>query len=242
MPSLLVPKRRLDPEWMDRTDNTPADLEGALRDINRVNRFLGGSKVIVEAVRPYLERQGEGEILTVLDVGTGSADLPRDLVREARALRKRIKVTAIEKDPVTLAYAKAQTKDIPEIEIKQGDALHLDFPDGSYCLVTASSFLHHFGPVETVQLLASFRRIARREVFINDLRRHVIPWAFIGVAARATMRHPMFVHDAPLSVLRGFTASELRSAAQEAGALRPRLTRRWPFRLLLTLPARNAEP
>jgi hypothetical protein len=34
---------------MDRGDNTPADLFGALDDIRSVNRFLRGSKVLVAA-------------------------------------------------------------------------------------------------------------------------------------------------------------------------------------------------
>ena len=98
-------------------------------------------------------------------------------------------------------------------------------------------FLHHFPHEQVVALLRRFRRLARRAVVVNDLRRHALPWAFIGVVARATVRHPMFVHDAALSVLRGFTGDELAAAAREAGSERFGLVRRWPFRLVLTLEA-----
>jgi SAM-dependent methyltransferase len=225
---------------MDRPHNSAADLEGALDDIRSVNRFLRGSKILVEAVRPFLLGLRDGETLTVLDVGTGGADVPRGLVRCARSLGRGIRVVAVDRDPVTLEYARRASAGMPEVEVRRADAFDLPYPRASFDLVTASMFLHHFAHAEAVRLLAGFRRIARRAVLINDLRRHLVPWAFIGLAARATRRHPMFVHDAPLSVLRGFTVDELRTAAFEAGAASATVSRRLPYRLLLTMPGSDA--
>ena len=96
-------------------------------------------------------------------------------------------------------------------------------------------FLHHYREAEVVRLLADWRRIARRAVVVNDLRRHWLPWAFISLVSRLTRRHPLFVHDAALSVLRGFTAEELGRAA--GGVPGASVRAHWPFRLVLTLPA-----
>lgn len=225
---------------MDRLDNAPADLAGALRDIRAVNRFLGGSKVIVDALRPMLRDHPGPSPLAVLDVGTGSADVPVDLVREARKAGRAIRVVAVDRDPVTLAEARRTTGAFREIEVREADATDLPFDAGAFDVVTASMFLHHFDAASAASLLTSFRRIARRAVLVNDLERHLVPWAAISVLARATRRHPMFVHDAPLSVLRGFTAGELREAAAAAGAPGARLEARWPYRWLLTLPGGGA--
>jgi ubiquinone/menaquinone biosynthesis C-methylase UbiE len=237
MSPVLVPPRRHDPELMDRPDNPVAELEGALDDICLVNRYLRGSKIMVNAVRPFLRGMGAGETLSILDVGTGGADLPKDLVLRGRRSRKQIRVVGVDRDPVTVAYARRLTDGIPEIEIVQADAFRLPFPDASFDLVTASMFLHHFIHDDAVKLLAEFRRVARRAVVINDLRRHWVSWAFINLASRLTLRHPMFVHDAPLSVLRGFTKQELAAAAKDAGAAHATVVRRLPYRLLLTIPA-----
>jgi len=233
---MLVPARRHDLEWMDRPDNTRADLEGALADIGAVNRFLGGSRIVVEAALPYLAASTRKSPLSVLDVGTGAADVPRALVRAARGAERAIRVVAVDRDPVTAALARGACAGVPEIEVLERDAFELGFPPGSFDLVTASLFLHHFTHDDAVRLIAAFRRIARRAVLVNDLRRHAIPWALIAVAARATRRHPMFVHDAPLSVLRGFTDDELRRIAAGAGAPEATVTRRFAFRLLMTVP------
>ena len=240
MSPALVPARRLDAELMDRLDNAPSDLAGALDDIRTVNRFLRGSKILADAVEPYLRDQRPGETLSVLDVGTGGADLPLELVARARKAGRAIRIQAVDRDPAVLDYARQRVGRTPEVELCRADAWELPFPPASFDLVTASMFLHHFNHGEAARLLARFRRIARRAVLINDLRRHLVPWAFIGLAARATRRHAMFVHDAPLSVLRGFTVDELRAIARDAGAPGASVRRAFPFRLVLTLPA--AEP
>jgi len=221
---------------MDRIDNTPKDLNGALDDLRSVNRFLRGSKILADAVRPFLVARRDGEPLSILDVGTGGADLPLDLVGLARREGCRIRIVAVDRDAVALDYARGKAAATPEIEFLAADAFNLPFAPGSFDLVTASLFLHHFAHHDAVRLLAAFRRIARGAVLINDLERHVIPWAFIGLVARITRRHPMFVHDAPLSVLRGFTRNELLAAASEAGAGNATVVARIPYRLLLMMP------
>jgi SAM-dependent methyltransferase len=227
---------------MDRPDNAPAELEGALEDIRSVNRFLGGSKALLDTLRPQLAAAGEGGVTTILDVGTGGADLPLDIVVAARHLGRHVRIVAVDRDPVTVAYARRRTAGVPEIEVVSGDAQALDFADGAFDFVTASLFLHHFTHDDAVPLVGAFRRIARRAVLVNDLERHVLPWAFIALAARLTRRHPMFVHDAPLSVLRGFTEAELRRIATEAGAPGATVTRAWAYRLLMTVPAAGSAP
>lgn len=237
MASLLVPARRSDPEWMDRTDNDPADLTDTLDDIRLVNRYLRGSSIILRAVRPFLEAARGNRVLSVLDVGTGGADLPMDLVADARRRGCNIRVVAVDRDPVTLRYAREQTAGTPEIEVLPADAFALPFPPASFDLVIASMFLHHFIEDDAVRLVTGFRRIATRAVIINDLRRHLVSWAFISLASRVTRRHPMFVHDAALSVLRGFTRAELKTIAKRSGSADATVRRRLPYRLLLNMPA-----
>jgi SAM-dependent methyltransferase len=232
--TLLVPARRSDPEWLDRTDNVPRDVEEALRDIAWVNRRLGGARALLRAIHPYLPAGPDGSDIEILDVGTGGGDLAAAMVDLGRSRGRRVRVTAVDRDPVAAAFA---AREVPEgVRVVQADAAALPFPEKSFDLVTASLFLHHFRHPEAAALLSAFRRLARRAVVINELQRHRLPWAFIAVAARATRRSPMFVHDAALSVLRGFTETELRALARDAGAPEASVERSWPFRLLLVLP------
>ena len=213
-----VPQRSSRPEMMDRSDHRRQDLEGALRDIERVNRFLGGSRTLLAGLGSFLSGAPTDRPLELLDVGAGSADLPLAILGRAKKLGRSVRITAVDRDPVTAAIAARATAGNPEIEVIVGDATALPFPPQSFDVVTASMFLHHFSLGEVSGLLRTFVALARQAVLINDLRRHLVPWSFIRVAASATRRHPMFVHDAPLSVLRGFTPAELLDAAREARA------------------------
>ena len=233
--TVLVPARRLDAELLDRPDNHPEDLHAALRDIRHVNRLLGGESILLDALRPLLDGVPRGGAVEILDVGTGMGDLALAMARLARASGRDPRVVAVDIDPVTVEAASRHTAEDGSVRVLRADALRLPFRDGSFDFVTCSMFLHHFDPASVATLLSSFRSIARRFVVVNDLRRHLVPWAFIGLAARVTRRHPMFVHDAPLSVLRGFTDGELREAASRAGEPAATVRRRWPFRLVLTL-------
>lgn len=234
---MFVPSRRNDAEIIDRSDNAAADLEAAFRDIREVNRRLRGSRVLLDALDPYLDWTGEGESFSVLDVGAGGGDLLVDLVAHAKARRIAVRAVGVERDPITAAIARRETAGVPEIEIVEADAFHLPYGEGSFDVVTASLFLHHFEYQEVVVLLRRFLRIARKAVVVNDLRRHLLPWAFIAVAARVRGASSMFRHDAPLSVLRGFTVAELEAAAEDAGAFGFAVVRRWPFRLAASIPA-----
>jgi SAM-dependent methyltransferase len=232
--TLLVPPRRHEPEWLDRTDNATPDVEGALKDIAWVNHRLGGARALLRGIDPFLQSTPPGSVCEILDIGTGGGDLAAAMVEHGRSRGLRVDVTAVDRDPAAAALA---AREAPRgVRVLQADAFSLSFPRQSFDLVTASLFLHHFRPAEAAALLSIFRRLARRGVVINELRRHRIPWAFIAMAGRVTRRSPMFVHDAALSVLRGFTESELLALAADAGAPDAPVRRLWPYRLLLTLP------
>lgn len=233
----LVPARRNDLEILDRRDNAPADLERALRDVRRVNRLLGGRAALFAALAPHLQSADTRRPLTLLDLGTGSADLPLALAAHARRIGREVRITAVDRDPAIAAIAAREAGRDPDVRVVRADAARLPFAPGSFDLVTVSMFLHHFTHEEAAALLAGWRRLARRAVIVNDLRRHLLPWATILLLGRVTWRHRMFRHDAPLSVLRGFTVAELRRLAREAGDPRAEVRRRWPYRLVLSLSA-----
>jgi len=222
---------------MDRSDNPPEAVEGALRSIRLTNRWLGGRRALRGALDLVFGDLASGSEIEVLDIGTGGADLPLHMIVHGERRGVRVSVTAVDRDPAAADFARRCARRDPRVRVVLADANRLPFRERSFDVVTASMFLHHFDHGVIVDLLRRFRRVARRAVVINDLRRHRLPWAFIAIASCLTFRDTMFRHDAPLSVLRGFTDGELAQAARDAGVEEPRVTRRWPFRLVACLPA-----
>ena len=73
--------RRIDAvELLDGPLDDPATLVGNLRDLRRINRWLGGVRLSADAIDALAAHR---EQLTVLDVGTGGADIPVALLARA---------------------------------------------------------------------------------------------------------------------------------------------------------------
>lgn len=217
-------------------------LSRALDDLRLVNRFLGGTALSQTRLLDALDVTGGAAVLhperplRLLDVGCGGGDLAAALVRWGDRAHRRVEVTGVDLNPATLAHARQWLdRTLPEalaarVVLCEADAFALPFPDGAFDAAHASLFLHHFPHADVVRLLAEMARVAR-VVVVNDLHRHPVAYHAIRVLARMSPSE-MFRHDAPLSVLRGFSRAELRRAARDAG-LAHDLAWRWAFRWVL---------
>ena len=233
--SFLVPPRHTGPELIDVTEPTRAEWERALAEIALVNRWLGGYRPVRREILRLARREGLREI-SILDVGTGGADVPTSLKRSLERTGLRVRAAGCDLNAEAASVAKRNGG----AEVFRADAFRLPFPDGAFDAVIAGLFLHHFEEAPGARMLAELHRVARRLVIVNDLARHRVAWLLIRVLAQAGRASPLFRHDAPLSVLRGFTPAELSRLAQAARLGVPRIERRWAFRLLLV--AEKAGP
>ena len=217
MATLDLTRRATDPERLD--EGVPdAEALASLADLRLVNRWLGNRSRFVAAVRPYVAGVPRPR---VLDVGCGSADVTAAL---ARALPGLVAVGA----DLKLLHV----RDAPaEVRTVVADARALPFAPGSFDVVSASLFLHHFGAEELPDLLRSLFALARRALVVNDLRRARVPYLFGRVAFPLLFRSEVSVDDGLTSIRRAFTEEELAAAFTEAG-LHARIRRTWPYRLL----------
>lgn len=207
--------RRCDlPEMMDELDIDPAELRCALAEIRLVNRFLNGTRASLH----HLSRLTGGipvrRSLSVLDVGTGSADVPVAMSRWARRRGRSLRLFALDFHPRAIEAARAHIRGEP-VQLLRADACRLPFADGSIDIVHCAMFLHHFDDARVVALLRDFDRIARVGVIINDLVR-ARP-AYWGISFLSFLASPIFRNDARLSVRRAFRREEIESLARQAG-------------------------
>ena len=206
MARIWTPERRDDPELMDAPGLPEAEVEDAYRVLRRVNRQLGNLRTIRrEFLRFVREDVPESGSITVLDVGSGSGDIP--LVLRQLLPGPAIQVLALDRDPTAVASARRRS-----LSVVQGDALRLPFGDRSIDLVIAVKFAHHFHGPSLTHLLDEMARVARHRIVILDIRRHWLAyWGFRAWSLLFT-RNRLVRHDGPLSVLRGFTREELLSS------------------------------
>jgi len=216
-------RRRVTPELMDEPDASRADLDASLRFIRGVNRRLGGVRALTDVLDRLAPDWHAGEPIRVLDIATGSADIPVEAVRWARGRGLDVRVTAVDLHPVTLDLAREYVEtelegdDRGRIELVEADAFGLveQFGAGSFDVVHAGMFLHHLPEVRVLTMLAIMDRLASRAMVWNDLVRSRVARAGIHVL---TLGQPAIVkHDARVSVEAGFTPGEARALAIKAG-------------------------
>lgn len=206
---------------MDSLDPSERDFTACLRDIARVNRFLGGTRAVLGALDEIVALLPPApRPITILDIATGSADIPRAIARSARRGRfgrRPVCITATDSHPKVLAVARRQSKGYPEITVSHADMFALPFADHAFDIVLCSLAFHHFGPDGCVRALQEMERIAAAGFVVNDLVRDRIACGLIWALTRIVGANRLTRHDAPLSVLRAFTLPEYVQLTRTAG-------------------------
>ncbi len=220
-------------ELLDEATLDDAALARNLADIRHINTLLGWTAYTVRSIGRYTQAQGLRSF-SLLDVASGSADMPLAVARWATRAGVAAQIVASDISPQIVAVAQRQiaAAGIAGVTVERQDALALPYAPGSFDIALCTLALHHFEPTAAVALLRSMGRVGKR-VFVFDAVRARL--AYLGVIAltRAARMNYMTQHDAPVSVRRAYTAPELRAMATQAGLRDVRVGVAFPYRLAL---------
>jgi SAM-dependent methyltransferase len=166
--------------------------------------------------------------LSLLDLGTGAGDLPRDAVRWAARRGWRLVPVGLERSRTAARLALATG-----CPCAVADAGAAPFRDKSVDLVLVSQVLHHLAPASAVRLLRDCDRLARVGVVVADLRRARLAAPLFRLGGRVLRFDPVTMVDGVTSIQRGYTPSELLALLRQAG-VEGRVARRPGYRLVGT--------
>ena len=221
---------RLEPSERPHTFGGPGGRTVQSLDNLRVaNRYFGGASSVLRPLGALLETRRPG-VVRVLDVGCGSGDIARALVARARAAGVRLRVVAVDADPLVVGHAAAACRDWPEIDVVRADARQPPFADKAFDYVIASMLLHYFDFGEAERLLDTWRRLAAAAVIAADVERHWLPYLAIRILGQVSSS-PLFDEGHRRTIRRGFTTVELSQLGSRAGFAHVRVSRQFPYRL-----------
>jgi SAM-dependent methyltransferase len=207
--------RRFDPaepELMDRPQPVSAELEVDLRNLRQLNRYFGSYRLIEYFLRRWLKPQSR---MRILDLATGSGDIPRFIVDYARRVDSKVMVEAVDQQAATVEIARGLSTGYPEVQFFQGDILTL--ARDPYDMVLCSLALHHFSEADAVTVLKRCRELSKHYVLVSDLRRGALATAGVFLLTSLLFREEMTRVDARLSAERAFSFREFRILAERAG-------------------------
>jgi SAM-dependent methyltransferase len=209
-------KRRFEaaePELMDRPDASSRELEAALKSLRGLNRYFGSYRIVSHFLRRWMKR---GDRLRVVDLATGSADIPRLIADHARKIGAEAEIVAVDFQPSTVAMARRLSTGYPEIACECADVL--TFSDSEpFDIVICSLALHHFSEEDAVRLLRRCRELSRRFVLVTDLRRGFLAAIGVYLLTVFVFHDRMTRADGRTSAQRSFSFGELRGLALRAG-------------------------
>ncbi len=215
-------------ELLDGPLDDPMALAGNLRDLRRINRLLGGVRLSAEAIEALAAHRHE---VSLLDVGTGGADIPVALLDRARQRGRRLAVVGLDSRPEVLAAAAIAWPRLPVtdgLELHVGDGRSLPYPDRSFDVAHTSLVIHHLDPADATALLGEMARVSRLGVVVNDIDRARVAWVGAWLMGHFLTANRYTRHDAPLSVRRAYRPAEVDDLLRAAG-LTSVLRRRGPF-------------
>ena len=245
----MLSRRAHTPEFMDDPAISRDELREHLRFIRMVNRRLGGTSAATGHFRRWSRdwnqvRAGAGNpplalpdarhAIRILDLGTGSADIPLAIAQWAQRAGLSVHITAVDLHPVTVELAHEHVGTRSDIAVMQADALRLmdHFAPASFDYAHAGMFLHHLQDIEIMTVLRIMDRLATRGIIWNDLTRDAL--SHLGVRLLSIAATPKLRHDAVVSVAKGFTRREAIEIATRAGLANVRFTRHVFGRFTLT--------
>jgi SAM-dependent methyltransferase len=231
-------KRSYAKEMMDLPGQPRELLEDDLRNLRIINRLLGNYRNVVRGLNRLVDAQ-EIHRFSLLDVGTGSGDIPTVIARWAGRNGVAVRISALEPEPVTVAQATSQTRNFPEISVVRGDGMAPPFHPASFDFVLASQLLHHFSEEQIIRLLRIWSPLARRAIIVSDLVRHPLAYHGIRLLTKIFTRNAMTRSDAPLSVARAFTLAEWRALLREADVGPFQIFAAFPFRVMALIFAKD---
>jgi 2-polyprenyl-3-methyl-5-hydroxy-6-metoxy-1,4-benzoquinol methylase len=230
--SSLRPRQRL-PEIMDDPALDVASHREALAGLARINRFSGSVSVLWPDLLA-LSKSIPDRPLRILDVATGSGDVPAAIVERAEREGVKVEVLGVDVSPIAIAEAEVRVElgKYSNLRFQVLDVLKQRLPDG-YDAVTCSLFLHHLDEADTVRLLSSMKAAAGRLVLVNDLVRSRANYLQVWFASHVLSSSRVVHTDGPRSVRSAYTIEEMRSMAEQAGMSNAVVEPRFPCRMLL---------
>jgi 2-polyprenyl-3-methyl-5-hydroxy-6-metoxy-1,4-benzoquinol methylase len=223
--------RSYEAELLDAPDIPKELLFQNLRELDLVNRTLGGHRITLAGIRKLVT--DKSKTYHIIDIGCGGGDAMKQILSWARQNNFKVRLTGVDLNKDCIDFMKEACKGNSEI-----NGVVMDYRDYLKTnevvdIIHCSLFCHHLNDEELTELFRYIDTYSQTGFIINDLQRHWFAYYSIKFLTRILNGSTLVKNDAPLSVLRGFKKPELNSLFQKANVNQVNIQWKWAFRYLV---------
>ena len=216
-------------EIMDDWQGDSQELEVVLKDIDRVNRVLGGNSITVNAVINLIQEHSK-KSYTIMDMGCAGGNMLRELAMAARKQDIKLNLIGIDLNSDALTIARKASIDFPEITFHQKDILNADFSKFGCDIVMTTLTMHHFQNSEILNFVKQFTKLASIGVVINDLHRSALAYYLFKGFSLIFIKTKVARIDGLTSIRKSFLKSDLMDLSKSLTNLDHEIAWKWAFR------------
>ncbi|MDZ7935919.1 MAG: methyltransferase domain-containing protein [Emticicia sp.] len=237
-------------ELLDNEDIPTADLYQNLRELDFINRHLGGHSVVLDGIKYFIKlikiRYSESiiysnknifsdnfENIKIYEIGSGGGDNLRAISRFLNKKTILHLLGGVDLKEDCVRFAEKFEKQDSKIKYEIADYQLAMFPDGRPDVIFNSLFCHHFRDEDLVKMLRWMHKNSEIGFVVADLHRHPLAYYSIKWLTALFSKSYLVKNDAPLSVLRGFTRHEWEILLKKAGIKNYKIKWKWAFRWLI---------
>lgn len=220
-------------ELMDDPGLSPDRHRHALSGLRRLNWISGVTSAMDKRLRRMMARVDSDRPVRIIDIASGSGDVPIDLMKRVKRRGDRAELTTVDISEVAIEVQKqAAQKAGVEINAVCADVL-AEPPPGHWDIAMCSLFFHHLTSEQIVSLLQAMARFSDR-LLVCDLNRSRFNLTCVNVSAQLVTRSDVVHFDANASVRGALTTAELQQLADQAlGENKAAVTSVFPCRMML---------
>ncbi len=231
MPNFSI--RSYEPELMDDFESSGQVIDQTLRELETINKLLGGNYVTINGLEKLIEKNQKE--LIIADLGCGGGDMLKLVAKWGRKNNIKLHLIGVDANTNIIKFAENNCLDFPEIRFINANVFDEEFVKTKVDVIIATLFTHHFTEEELITLLNNAKEQSRLGVVINDIHRHWFAYYSIKYLTGWFSKSEMVKNDAAVSVMRSFKRKELRNILSKSELDNYSLRWMWAFRWQLVI-------
>ena len=225
----MFKERSYEEELMDDLVSSGPVIDQTLRELETINRWLGGNHVTINGLSRLIEPE-KNRSLRIADLGCGGGDMLKLVAEWSKKRGIHCELIGYDANPNIIEYARQNCARYDNITLETADIFSDQFKSHEFDIILCTLFTHHFTDQVLVEMFRQFKRQAHLGVIINDLHRHPLAYYSIKLLTQLFSKSPMVKYDGPLSVKRAFKRTDLNQIMKYAEITEYQLRWMWAFR------------